>query len=69
ICVVFELFKQHLIERDEKLNKIYNKCKNGELLCGECKTLATELMNKFMDEFQNKLERARDLIPSLQFIK
>ena len=69
ICVVFELFKQHLIERDEKLNEIYNKCKNGDLLCGECKTLATELMNKFMEEFQNKLERARDLIPSLQFIK
>jgi len=67
VCVVFELFKQHLIEDDRELDRIYDACKSGEIICGDCKTLATELMTKFMEEFQEKLERARDVIPSLSF--
>ena len=68
-CVIFEFFKQHLIEKDEELDKIYFECKSGALICGDCKHHAIELMSKFMNEFNRKLEKARDLIPSLNFIK
>ncbi len=69
VCVVFELFKQHLIEDDEELNRIYEECKSGSRICGDCKTQATELMNRFMERFEDRLEEARELIPSITFIK
>ena len=69
VCVVFELFKQHLIEDDEELNRIYEECKSGSRICGDCKTQATELMNRFMERFEDELEKARELIPSITFIK
>ncbi len=61
-CVVFELYLYHLIEDDKELIKIYNACKNGELLCGEDKKRAAELLVKWLDEHRRKLERALDVV-------
>ena len=59
-CIVFEIFKQHLIEDDKELDEIYNKCKSGGLLCGECKANAAKLIKKFMEDFNKKFEKAKD---------
>ncbi|RLI37674.1 tryptophan--tRNA ligase, partial [Candidatus Bathyarchaeota archaeon] len=50
-CVVFELFKQHLVEDDGELDRIYEECRSGARICGECKTYATELMVELMEGF------------------
>ena len=67
ICVVFELFKQHLIEDDGELDRIYDACKSGEIICGDCKTMASELMKRFMEEFEERLEEAREIAKTLEF--
>jgi tryptophanyl-tRNA synthetase len=64
-CVVFEIYKQHLIENDKELNEIYRKCKAGELMCGEDKTRACKLMKEFMKNFEKKFEKARDEVDKL----
>lgn len=58
-CVVFELFKQHLIEDDKELDEIYKKCKSGKIMCGECKKIAADLMKKFLIDFNKKFEKTK----------
>ena len=68
-CIVFELYKMHLIEDDKELNEIYNKCKSGTLLCGECKQLACKKITAFMQNFEKRINKARKNINKLNFIK
>jgi tryptophanyl-tRNA synthetase len=68
-CMVFELYKQHLIEDDKELQKIYEDCKAGKLMCGDDKKHCAELMKKFMNDFTSKLEKARKNAGKLKFIK
>jgi len=68
-CMIFELYKQHLIEDDKELEKIYNDCKAGKLLCGEDKQIACEKMTKFMNEFIKKLEKAKKQVSKLNFVE
>jgi tryptophanyl-tRNA synthetase len=67
-CMIFELYKQHLIEDDKALDEIYKKCKSGELLCGEDKQHCCELMTKFLNDFVKNLEKARKEVKNLKFI-
>jgi tryptophanyl-tRNA synthetase len=66
-CVIFELYKQHLIEDDRELKKIYGKCRAGRLLCGEDKQHCIKLMKKFMQDFSRKLEKAKKQALNLHF--
>ena len=60
-CPVFEMLSYHLIKDDNELMSVYNECKSGKLLCGECKLRAKELLVKFLEEHQERLERVKDL--------
>ena len=68
-CMIFELFKQHLIKDDEELNKIFQNCKSGKLVCGEDKQRACDLMTEFMNDFNEKLKKAKKDVKKLNFIK
>jgi len=68
-CIIFELYKQHLIEDDKELQKIYDNCRAGKLLCGEDKKNACSLMTKFMNKLINNIELAKKKIDKLKFIK
>jgi tryptophanyl-tRNA synthetase len=68
-CMIFELYKQHLIDDDSKLKDIYDRCKAGTLLCGEDKENCCKLMEEFMKKFQQGVEKARKEIGSLNFVK
>jgi len=57
-CSVYEFYLYHLILRDEELEKLYIKCKTGEMLCGECKNIAGSLLAEWLVEHQRKLEKA-----------
>ena len=57
-CVVYELLLYHLIESDKELLELYNSCKNGNILCGECKLKAAAMMRDFFEKFSKKRERA-----------
>ena len=57
-CVIYELFLYHLIEDDKQLETIYNSCKNGKLMCGNCKKHASDLMEKMLLDLQDKRKTA-----------
>ncbi len=60
-CMIFELLKQHLIEDDKELDKIYKEYKSGKLTAMEIKQIGIEKMMKFMHDFEKKLVKARKL--------
>ena len=68
-CMIFELYKQHLIEDDSELQKVYDECKAGRLLCGEDKQRCADLMTKFMEDLNKGIEKARKDIDKLNFVK
>jgi tryptophanyl-tRNA synthetase len=66
--MVFELLKQHLVEDDDELQRIYDDYKSGRMLSGELKQLACGKMEKFMNDFNSKLERARKNMDKLKML-
>lgn len=68
-CMIFELYKQHLIDDDKELQKIYDDCKKGKLMCGDDKKYCCELMEKFMKDFNDKVKKAKKQVNKLNFVK
>ncbi len=60
-CVVY---KYYLLfeENDEVVRRIYESCRGGSLLCGECKSRLFEKIQKFLERHRELRERARDRI-------
>ena len=61
-CSVYEVYLYHLILDDKELADIRLKCLSGELLCGECKSIAVDKMVKWLREHQRRLKRAKDIV-------
>ncbi|MCD4821142.1 MAG: tryptophan--tRNA ligase [Methanococcoides sp.] len=59
-CSVYELLMFHLVEDDNELAEIYDECVCGKRMCGTCKALASELMEEFLTDHQEKRELAKD---------
>jgi tryptophanyl-tRNA synthetase len=59
-CPIFDLYKFFFVEDDEKLLEIYMKCRNGEMLCGEDKVFAIEVVTSFIKEHQRKKQSLID---------
>ncbi|MBW2992186.1 tryptophan--tRNA ligase [Candidatus Woesearchaeota archaeon] len=68
-CMIFELYKQHLIEDDKALQRIYDNCKAGKLLCGEDKQNCCKLMAEFMKKFEEGVKKAKKDVDKLKFVK
>jgi tryptophanyl-tRNA synthetase len=67
--MVFELLKQHLIEDDKELDKIYKKYKAGEMTSGEIKDIACEKMTEFMNKLEEDIKEAKRHVSELKFVK
>jgi len=67
--MVYQLLKQHLIEDDEELERIYKEYKSGKITTGEMKDLGCKKMTKFMKNFEKKLKKSKKIVPKLKFIK
>jgi tryptophanyl-tRNA synthetase len=61
-CVIYELFLYHLLEDDKELGDIYQACRNGKQLCGNCKTYAAQLMKDLLDTLQKRRDEAKGTI-------
>ncbi len=57
-CPVFELYAYHLMDDDTKLKEIHDGCADGSWFCGECKTLAGDLLGGFLEGHQSRLAKA-----------
>jgi tryptophanyl-tRNA synthetase len=62
ICTVFQYYYYLFEEDDKQLAERERLCRNGELLCGECKTDLIERVNKFLEEHRRKREKARNIV-------
>jgi tryptophanyl-tRNA synthetase len=62
ICTVFQYYYYLFEESDKKLAERERSCRNGKVLCGECKRDLTERVNKFLAEHQKKREKARSIL-------
>ncbi len=67
ICAVYK-YNYCMFEKDDaKLEEMACKCRNGEILCGECKMALTDKINVFLENHQAKREEAKDIIDSMSF--
>ncbi len=58
-CSIYELLVYHLVDDDEELAKIKSKCLSGEILCGNCKQHAGELLGKMFEKIDSRREDAK----------
>lgn len=61
-CMVYQYFFLLFEPDDEKLVELYTKCRSGKILCGQCKLILSERVQKFILEHQKKREKARKKI-------
>ena len=67
VCAVFK-YNYYMFEHDDKkLEEMIHKCRNGEILCGECKQALTEKINVFLEDHQSKREEAKEVVDSMTF--
>ena len=52
----------HFIDDDKELAQIFEDCKKGQQLCGQCKKLAQEKVREFFKDLKEKKEAARDKV-------
>jgi len=58
-CTVYELLLYHLEPSQKKLKELYESCKSGSIMCGECKKNAANMMKNFFEDFSVKREEAK----------
>jgi tryptophanyl-tRNA synthetase len=65
ICRVFDLYFYHLIPDDRRLLEVKEMCREGRIICGECKQMAIELLLDFLRghrvKYARSLERVRNV--------
>lgn len=62
ICSVYHYYEFLFEEDDKSLAEIWNSCKSGSLLCGECKKRLAQRVKEFLKEHQRKREKAKDIV-------
>ena len=60
--MLFELFKQHLMNNDKEFEKRIKDYKEGKILDSENKKYATKLLQEYMKGFRKKYEQAKNQI-------
>jgi tryptophanyl-tRNA synthetase len=67
VCAVFK-YNYYLFEEDDaKLDDITKRCREGKILCGECKVALTEKINAFLEKHRERREKAKDVINDMTF--
>lgn len=67
VCAVFK-YNYYLFEPDDaKLNELADKCRRGEILCGECKVALTQRINVFLEDHQAKREEAKEIVKQMTY--
>ena len=62
ICPVYLYQYVALSTRDDEVKTFYENCRNGSILCGECKTRLAEKVGPFLLDHQARREKARDRV-------
>ena len=67
ICPIY-YYDYYLFEEDDaKLKATFEKCKSGELLCGEHKAALAQKVKRFLKDHQKKREKAKNVLNQFLF--
>jgi len=65
-CSVYDTYLYHFAYDDKLVRTVYEECRGGERICGDCKNQAIEIAKKFLREHgqkrEDKLEEAEQLL-------
>jgi tryptophanyl-tRNA synthetase len=67
ICNVYAYYYFLFEDDDQALNERERACKLGELLCGQCKKELAERVKVFLVNFQERREKAKDVLDDFLF--
>ncbi len=62
VCSIFQYYFYLFEENQSKLDERERQCREGEILCGECKIDLVGKLNKFLEEHRERREKAKDTI-------
>ena len=62
ICSVFKYYEFMFMPDDKDLADIEQKCRGGEILCGECKQILAPMMIEFLEKHQATREEVKDRV-------
>jgi tryptophanyl-tRNA synthetase len=62
ICSVYQYYYFLFEEDDKKIKEIFEDCKSGKRVCGECKAELAKRVKNFLAEHQKKREKAKNLV-------
>jgi tryptophanyl-tRNA synthetase len=62
ICSVFKYYEFMFMPDDKDLADIEQKCRGGEILCGECKQILAPMMMEFLEKHQATREEVKDRV-------
>lgn len=60
ICSIFANYQLVFIPQKDKLKDLEQRCRSGDMLCGECKNICIDIATKYLTEHQKRREKARD---------
>jgi tryptophanyl-tRNA synthetase len=62
ICSVYQYYYFLFENNDKKVKEIFENCKSGKRICGECKAELAKRVKEFLIEHQKKREKAKNLV-------
>jgi tryptophanyl-tRNA synthetase len=69
ICPIYDLYMFHFFEKDEDTAKLYDECRTGKILCGECKNRLIEVVTRFVQDHQRKrlqfIDKGKEILERL----
>ena len=60
VCSIYAYYYFLFEEDDAKLVDLENDCRSGALVCGDCKARLAKIISRFLVDFQEKREKAKD---------
>jgi len=67
ICPIYYYYYYLFEDDDSKMKNLAEDCRNGEILCGECKLKLAERVKRFLAEHQRRREEAKERIEEYIF--
>ena len=62
ICSIYKYYNFIFMPDDKDLADIEQKCRGGEILCGECKQILAPMMMEFLEKHQAAREEVKDRV-------
>jgi tryptophanyl-tRNA synthetase len=60
VCSIYAYYYFLFEEDDARLVDLENDCRSGALVCGDCKARLAKVIGRFLVDFQEKREKAKD---------